>query len=372
MFKYLAFISFRTSDSRWALWLQRRLERYRLPVSVRRRTGLSRKLGRCFCYLRDMRQTHDLIGEFKAHMGDSKYLVVICSPQVVHSKTVNEGIRYFASLGHPERIIPFIVEGVPYSPAPEQECLPEALRELFPADAFSGAQPLAVNLNEAGLNGKRHRRERALVMVIARMLDLDFNELWRREIRRRRQLVAMLIMMIVAVCTAIGMTWQMSRSFDCDYTIEELAPNTCLPQVDSAVVSLYLDGETKTDTLSGSQAQFVHLPASARTGLTRVTYARTNYLPLDTLVDLSQPVTLRVQRDQAAYGHVSAVVYLHGTPLRHADIVVGDTPCRTDSEGRFVVDIPLPDQRPAYALHVGSAVDTLYMPCGKDDVIWMD
>lgn len=343
-----------------------------MPISVRRKNGLNRKLGRCFCYLRDMRQTSDLIGEFKLQMEQSKYLIVLCSPEAVKSKTINEGIRYFASLGHPERIIPFIIDGVPYSADPDKECLPEALRELFTQDAFSGAQPLAVNINEAGLQGKRHKRERAVVMVIARMLDLDFNELWRREVRRKRQRIALLVCALIAICTAITLTWQMSRSFDCDYRIEEPAANTYLPQIDAPVVTLHIEGEDKADTLLTAEGTWVNLPAEARNGLQRATYSRTNYLPLDTMVDLSAPVTLQVQRDPEAYGHASAVVYRNAAPLRNAAIQVGGVACRTDAEGRFSIEIPLSEQREAYPIEVGSHTDTLHMPCGKDDVIWLE
>lgn len=35
--KYLAFISYKREDEKWAGWLQEVIERYRLPVSLKRK-----------------------------------------------------------------------------------------------------------------------------------------------------------------------------------------------------------------------------------------------------------------------------------------------------------------------------------------------
>lgn len=36
MYKYLAFISYKREDEKWAKWLQNILEHYKLPISVRK------------------------------------------------------------------------------------------------------------------------------------------------------------------------------------------------------------------------------------------------------------------------------------------------------------------------------------------------
>lgn len=35
-YKYLAFISYKREDEKWAKWLQRKLEHYKLPTSIRK------------------------------------------------------------------------------------------------------------------------------------------------------------------------------------------------------------------------------------------------------------------------------------------------------------------------------------------------
>ena len=35
-YKYLAFISYKREDEKWAKWLQHKLEHYKLPTSIRK------------------------------------------------------------------------------------------------------------------------------------------------------------------------------------------------------------------------------------------------------------------------------------------------------------------------------------------------
>jgi hypothetical protein len=57
---------------------------------------------------------------------------VLCSPNAVRSKYVDEEIRRFKSMGHRDRIIPIIVDGDVNDP--ECECFPPALRCKVGAD----------------------------------------------------------------------------------------------------------------------------------------------------------------------------------------------------------------------------------------------
>ena len=45
---FVAFISYSHRDAVWARWVQRALERYRLPADFARAQGLERKLGKVF------------------------------------------------------------------------------------------------------------------------------------------------------------------------------------------------------------------------------------------------------------------------------------------------------------------------------------
>lgn len=168
--KYLAFISYKREDEKWAGWLQDVIERYRLPVSLKRKRP--ELPARCRPLFRD---STDLCGGvladvIKRGLDNSKYLIVICSPRAASSQWVCKEVQEFIDSGRADNIIPFIIEGCPNSSDPLKECFPESLRTL----CGTRSEVLGINVNENG-------REAAAVKVIARMLGVDFDSLWQRH-----------------------------------------------------------------------------------------------------------------------------------------------------------------------------------------------
>ena len=45
---FVAFISYSHRDAAWAAWLQKALERYRLPRALAKETGLDKRVGKVF------------------------------------------------------------------------------------------------------------------------------------------------------------------------------------------------------------------------------------------------------------------------------------------------------------------------------------
>ncbi len=370
-YKYFAFLSFQSADAKEALRMQRALETYRLPYAVSRRHSLPRKLGQCFCYLSDISLREELMHELEARLAESRYLIVLCSPQSAKSTFVNGGIERFISLGRRDRIIPLIVDGIPYSGDPETECYPEALRRHFPksSNPFEDHQILGVNIHEEGVSARR-ARQRAVVMVMARMLGLNFEDLWRREVKRRRQRTAMSIMALAMILSAIGLTWQMSKSFNMAVSIEENTPqNTYLPQSDSVAVTFTLQGDVRQEMVVDRQGMLHHLPSSVRNQRIQVQAICLGFLPLDTMVEASSSVCLTLTRDSHLYGHLTAVVWRE-QPLPNIELQVANHTVITDEQGRFALDLPIEEQRKAYpVVYQGQLLDSLYAPCGKNDVI---
>lgn len=174
--KYLAFISYKREDEKWAGWLQDVIERYRLPVSLKRKRP--ELPARCRPLFRD---STDLCGGvladvIKRGLDNSKYLIVICSPRAASSQWVCKEVQEFIDSGRANDIIPFIIEGNPNSSDHSKECFPESLRTL----CGTQSEVLGINVNENG-------REAAAVKVIARMLGLDFDSLWQRHRKTEEQ-----------------------------------------------------------------------------------------------------------------------------------------------------------------------------------------
>lgn len=192
-YKYYAFISYQRKDEKWAQWLQKQLEHYKLPVNIsRQHPNIPQSLRPVF------KDTTDLSGaklkeSLSQALTSSKYLVVICSPSSSKSKWVNNEAQYFIDNNREDCIIPFIVGGTPFSDDVSIECFPESIRQLR-----GERELLGININENG-------REAAVVKVVSRMTGLDFDTLWQRYSREQRlhRNIKMLLVSIIAICAIV-------------------------------------------------------------------------------------------------------------------------------------------------------------------------
>ena len=200
-YKYLAFISYKREDEKWAKWLQHKLEHYKLPTSVRKTNPLLPERVRPV-----FKDTTDLAGgvlekAIKDALCFSKYLIVICSPRAAQSPWVCKEVQEFINSGREEFIIPFIVDGEPNSKDFNRECFPGSLRTLI-----GEKELLGININENG-------RDAASIKVVARMFNIQFDTLWQRhqreQTKRRITVIFVLIGIIIAVTgTAIWILLQ--------------------------------------------------------------------------------------------------------------------------------------------------------------------
>ena len=170
-YTYYAFVSHSHRDAKWATWIQNALERYRLPSSVRKavRKPLPKRLAPVFRDATDLGSCQ-LVEGLHRELEASRFLIVICSPDSAKPNAegkhyVDHEVDYFAGLGRADRIIPVIVSGTP------EESFSPKIREL---------DLLALDATKAS-------RSRVLNDIVAKILGLRPDELWRRE--RRRQLV---------------------------------------------------------------------------------------------------------------------------------------------------------------------------------------
>ena len=118
---YKAFISYNSRDEKWAKWLQKSLERYTLPSIIANERGeVLRSYDKSLRHFKIFRDATDLVGTnlheaLPRELDNSEYLVVICSPNSAQSKWVGDEIQKFIDSNRSDKIIPFIVDGKPYS-----------------------------------------------------------------------------------------------------------------------------------------------------------------------------------------------------------------------------------------------------------------
>jgi len=193
-YSYIAFISYKREDEKWAKWLQHKLEHYRLPSSIRKENNSLPKAVRPV--FRDKSELASGVLEKSLYdaLRSSKYLIVVCSPHSAKSEWVNKEVQFFIDEGKKEFIIPFIVEGTPHSSDISLECYPLSIRE-FPQNE----ELLGINLKDG--------RSESAIKIIAQILNLRFDTLWKRyqrEIRMKRTIAicASLIVIIASILTA--------------------------------------------------------------------------------------------------------------------------------------------------------------------------
>ena len=172
-YEYFAFISYSRKDVQWAKWLQKELEKYRLPMALCKEiTSLPKNLRPIFLDMTDLSAGY-LQDELHQQLDASKKLIVICSPQSAKSEWVDNEVRHFVNKRSIQDVIPFVVQGKPGGG--DMECFPESLQ--MPETE----QLLGISVEELG-------RRDALLRVMSGLLNVKFDSLRRRhEQRRKRQ-----------------------------------------------------------------------------------------------------------------------------------------------------------------------------------------
>jgi tetratricopeptide (TPR) repeat protein len=211
-FKYRAFISYSHADEKWARWLHRSLETYRIPKHlIGQKTPMGsvpRKLAPVFRDREELASATDLGAKLTEALEGSACQIIICSKAGARSHWVNEEILAYKRLGRSDRIFSLIVDGEPYaSDVPgqeEEECFPQALRFQMGADrelSSTPAEPIAADARQ-GKDGKTH----AKVKLIAGILGVGFDDLRQRELQRRNRRLAIISSSAVAgMVFAIGL-----------------------------------------------------------------------------------------------------------------------------------------------------------------------
>lgn len=192
-FKYRAFISYSHSDERWAAWLHRSLETYRVP---RRLVGtvtpfglVPERLAPVFRDREELPTATNLGATLTRALEQSACQIVICSPRAAKSRWVGEEILTFKRLGREHRIFCLIVDGEPGSPA--DECFPDALIHRMGPDGQLTAErgePIAADVRPG-----KDSRSAARLKLIAGMLGVGLDELQQREAQRRQRRATVLV-----------------------------------------------------------------------------------------------------------------------------------------------------------------------------------
>jgi tetratricopeptide (TPR) repeat protein len=196
--RYRGFISYSHADEKWALWLHRQLERYRVPGHIRKSDpAIPARLNPIFLDRQELASSQDLGSSIRDALTQSSALLLVCSPDAAASKWVNEEIKAYRQLCPEGNILCFMVAGSPNPEAPDC-AFPPAL--LDRGDTKPKAEPLAADVSEHA-DGKRG----ALLKIISGLLGVGVDALRRRDQQRRIRVLGSIsaLATIVSVVTIV-------------------------------------------------------------------------------------------------------------------------------------------------------------------------
>jgi len=212
--RYRAFISYSHSDEKWAGWLHRALEAYRVPSRL---VGRETSFGPAPASFRpifldrgDLAAAADLKARVGGALERSDFLIVVCSPAAAHSRWVNDEILEFKRLHGEARVLSVVVAGEPLASEwrghEQLECFPRALRFRLGSDgALSDepAEPVAADLRP-GRDGRRA----SVLKLAAGMLGVGLDEFVRRDAQRRHnRLIVLLAASLVGTVAMSALTF---------------------------------------------------------------------------------------------------------------------------------------------------------------------
>lgn len=369
-FKYFAFISYSSKDTKWGKRVQRKLEQYRMPATLCSKHGWERKpINPVFFAPTDI-QPGGLTEELQERLKASRNIIVICSPNSAQSEWVGKEIEFFHQLGRTKQIHFFIVDGTPHSGNPATECFNPIVETLGLPEI------LGANIHEKIYRWSWLNKERAYVQLVSKLLGVEFDAIWQRHKRLLLQKIIAWAIGIIAMITALVSVWVTNQPVDVSIKLNEASVhNSQLPALKDAVVTMTLDNEVKTDTLRSldNAITFTNIPHKYLGKEVHVTVTCPDYLPCDTTLVLTKDAVLNIRRDPHVYGDVHFRLWNPETEttVPHVEIAMAGQTAISDEEGRVALFIPLEAQREAYSLSasVPLANDTIYLPCGPDDVI---
>jgi tetratricopeptide (TPR) repeat protein len=196
--KYCAFVSYSHADAKWARWMQRELETYRIPKSIVRESGLvGDTLRPVFRDTDELGSTPDLPEAIRAALTDSDALIVVCSTASSESDWVNREIEYFLALSpdQAKRVFCLLVSGN----------VKDDIADVLPG-ALAGYEGLAADLRKGGDGPKR-----AKLKLVSALIGVNLDRLVQRDRTRRRRRAAILGTVATGLTVLIAVLSHQSR-----------------------------------------------------------------------------------------------------------------------------------------------------------------
>src|SRR5690348_8460382 len=219
--RYFAFLSYSHQDEELAEWLHSQIESFRVPGALSGRLTengvIPKRLTPIFRDQQELAAADDLGEEIEEALSNSRFLIVLCSPDAARSRWTNAEIETFKRTRPDGCVLAAVASGEPFAsdiPGREdEECFPPALRYKYDRrghQTTKRADPLAADFRD-GAEGPRM----AFLKLVAGMLGVGLDELVQRETTRRHRQMAWLAaasLAGMAVTSTLAVTAIQSRN----------------------------------------------------------------------------------------------------------------------------------------------------------------
>jgi len=204
-FKYYAFISYSHLDKKWANWLHKSLETYKVPQYISDHSNLkTKRIFPVFLDNNELPASSDLGTSIHKALKNSHFLIVICSPNSRASRWVSEEILSYKRLGGENRILCLIVDGEPHATdnnQPTNESFSEALKFKIGSDGNLTDQ--RINPIAADVRKDKDGKENAKLKVLAGILGINLDLLKQRDQARRMHRLRIIVMLSLILAGAM-------------------------------------------------------------------------------------------------------------------------------------------------------------------------
>lgn len=370
-YKYTAFISYNSKDNCKARWLQQRLECYSLPSVIANEKGeILRSSDRKPKKFRIFRYVTDLVAQnlddgLRQELDQSKYLIVICSPNSANAPWVRKEVKHFIDTGQKKQIIPFVIKGVPYSGG-DDECFTQELKEAFP-----GGSALGVSLNDYGDDLWIFRKRKAVAKMVSLLIDLPnaYDFIWNRyranyiKLLMLRTILALLV--VFSIYFSVEVVKNMEKPFEMSISVSEEGGNTYLPPIEDIEISISIEGDKiRKDTIKSlnDKAVFGQIPGRMIGKSLKLSVRNASCYNVDTIMPVQHQLSVVLYRHPDYYGKIKVIVIKDEERLCNQWVSVEGFNGKTNDDGELLINIPLSSQKGSYFIRFGEYSGTIHMP----------
>ena len=210
---YNAFISYKHAplDTKVASEIQTRLERFRIPKTIRKTRGIQ-KIDRIFRDKEELLITSDLNETIEHALVHSDFLIVICSHATKESIWVQREIEFFLKTHSKNQVLTVVAEGEPVDVVPQ--ILQERQVTVTLDDGSEEVVTVPMEPLSCDYRGDfRKARKEELPRLVAAMLGCSYDELKQRQRQyRMRRLTAVFSAVAVGLAAlSVYFAWSASQ-----------------------------------------------------------------------------------------------------------------------------------------------------------------